>query len=171
VKTVVLASCTPEEEAMLAERRRLDQDRLDEVWQGEYHMNPGPHSRHGRLDHEVVFAVRASAKTAGLQSVATPNIGRRDDFRVPDHAYLRPDQADAVYLTTAAIVVEIVSPGDESWLKFDFYAAHDVDELVIVDGDTETVHWFVLRNGVYEAVDRSALLDLDVAAVEQAIDW
>ena len=30
MKTVVLASCTPEDEAMLAERRRLDQDRRDD---------------------------------------------------------------------------------------------------------------------------------------------
>ena len=42
MKTVVLASCTPEEELVLAERRRLDQDRRDEVWRGEYHVNPGP---------------------------------------------------------------------------------------------------------------------------------
>ena len=64
-----------------------------------------------------------------------------------------------------------MSPGDESWLKFDFYAAHGVDEVVIVDGETNTVHWFVLRNGAYEPVDRSELLDLTVAEVTEAIDW
>ncbi len=66
MKTTVLASCTPEDEVMLAERRRLGQDRLDEVWQGEYHMVPGPHSRHGILDEQVADAVRDSARTAGL---------------------------------------------------------------------------------------------------------
>jgi Uma2 family endonuclease len=34
---------------------------------------------------------------------------------------------------TAALVVEIVSPGDESYKKLDFYAAQAVDEVVIVD--------------------------------------
>ena len=30
---------------------------------------------------------------------------------------------------------------------------------------------FALRDGVYTAVDRSELLDLDVATVVEAIDW
>jgi hypothetical protein len=29
-------------------------------------------------------------------------------------------------------VIEIVSPGDESWDKLPFYAAHEVDEALIV---------------------------------------
>ena len=156
---------------MLDERRRLDQDRRDEVWQGEYHMVPGPHRRHGQLDHEVLFAVRPAARPAGLISAATPNIGGPDDFRVPDHAWFRADQAAAVFLPTAAVVVEIASPGDESWLKFDFYAGHGVDEVVIVDGEAGRLHWFVLRGGAYEAAERSELLDLDVAVVQEAIDW
>ena len=62
-------------------------------------------------------------------------------------APLRP-APDDVYLPTAALVVEIVSPGwtrpasssaragAASWArrKLDFYATHHVDELLIVDG-------------------------------------
>lgn len=156
---------------MLAERHRLDQDRLDEVWQGEYHVVPGPHSNHGRLVVELVLSLQPSASTRRLRAVVEFNVGEPNDLRVPDFGLLRRDQPDAVYQPTAALVVEVVSPGDESWLKFDFYAAHEVDEVVIVDGDTNTVHWFALRDGVYEAVEHSELLDLDVSTVEQAIDW
>ena len=31
-------------------RRRLGQDLFDEVWEGVVHMNPAPHSQHGRLE-------------------------------------------------------------------------------------------------------------------------
>jgi Uma2 family endonuclease len=171
VKTVVLASCTPEEEAMLAERRRLDQDRRDEVWRGEYHMNPGPYSRHAYLSAELAAAIRPPAKARRLRQLHEFNIGEPNDYRVPDLGLLQPGQPDGVYLPTAALVVEVVSPGDESWLKFDFYAAHDVDEVAIVDGETDTVHWFALRGDAYERVDRSGLLDLSVAEVTEAIDW
>ncbi len=156
---------------MLDERRRLDQDRLDEVWQGEYHMNPAAHGRHGRLVLELSSELRSAASIAGLRGLIEFNVGERDDYRVPDLGYLHADQQLEVFHPTAAIVVEVVSPGDESWEKFGFYAAHRVDEVVIVDGDSNTVHWFALRDGVYTVVDRSDLLALDVATVVEAIDW
>jgi Uma2 family endonuclease len=171
MKTVVLASCTPEEEAMLAERRRLAQDRHDEVWQGEYHMNPAPHPRHGITVIELSTLLAPIAKQRGFLTLAEFNVGVFHDHRVPDLGLLRSDQPLDVWNPTAALVVEVVSPDDESWLKFDFYAAHDVDEVVIVDSETNTVHWFALRDGAYERVDRSELLDLAVAEVEEAIDW
>jgi Uma2 family endonuclease len=43
-------------------------------------------------------------------------------------------------------VVEIVSPDDESWAKLDFCAAHDVDDLLIVDPQKREVHWLGLRS-------------------------
>ena len=170
MKTTVLASCTPEDEAMLAERRRLGQDRLDEVWQGEYHMVPGPHSRHGLVGAQLLHLLHDPARDAGLSVTLEFNVGEPDDFRVPDMGYHR-GRPDAVYLPTAAIVVEVASPGDESWLKFDFYAAHRVDEVVIVDPATETIHWFALGADGYLAVGRSAMLDLEVTAIAGAMDW
>ena len=156
---------------MLAERRRLDQDRLDEVWQGEYHMNPGPAGLHAHLVIEIISILQPIAKPRGLRCVAEFNVGESDDFRVPDSGLLRIEQQLEVFHPTAALVIEVVSPGDESWLKFDFYAAHAVDEVVIVDGETNTIHWFALHANTYERVDRSELLDLAVAGVEEAVDW
>jgi len=170
VKTTVLASCTPEDEAMLAERRRLGQDRLDEVWQGEYHMVPGPHSRHGVLDEQFADAVRDRARTAGLTATTTFNLGGPDDYRVPDRGYHR-GRPDGLYLSTAALVIEVLSPGDETYAKFPFFADHRVDEVAVVDGDTRMIHWFALRDGRYEAVVRSAVLRADVATIAGAMDW
>jgi Uma2 family endonuclease len=72
---------------------------------------------------------------------------------------------------TAALVVEIVSPGDETWRKLDFYAAHGVDELVIADPDTRRLTWLGRTADGYVEVERSALLGIDVAEVTAKIAW
>ena len=59
---------------------------------------------------------------AGLRALGQFNLGEEGDYRVPDGALVRPGP-DAVYLPTAALVLEIVSPGDETWEKLGFYAA------------------------------------------------
>ena len=64
-----------------------------------------------------------------------------------------------------------MSPDDETWAKLDFYAARGVDEVVVVDPADRTVAWMALVDGRYEPVERSALLDVDVATVAEAIDW
>ena len=56
-------------------------------------------------------------------------------------------------LPTAAMVVEVVSPHDESWLKFDHYAAHGVDEVLIADPADRSLHLFVLVDAEYQPAD------------------
>lgn len=61
------------------------------------------------------------------------NLGEESDYRVPDRGLHRtPPSGTSV--ATAALVVEIVSPGDETW-EVPFYAAPDVDELLIAEPD------------------------------------
>lgn len=168
--TTVLGTCTPALEAALAERRRLGQDRLDEVWQGEYHMVPGPHPRHARASTALLIALHPHAVAAGLTGGPESNVGAPDDYRVPDQVWVR-GVADDLYLATAAIVVEVLSPGDESRQKFDFFATHDVEEVVIVDPESRQLEWYVLAQGAYQRVDRSAVLGVDVAVVLTAMTW
>jgi Uma2 family endonuclease len=59
------------------------------------------------------------------------NLGDPDDYRVPDRG-IRP-RSNAAWFATAALVVEIVAPDDETRVKVAFYAAHDVGEIVIAD--------------------------------------
>ena len=84
-----------------------------------------------------------AARDAGLVPLINIfNLGASQNYRAPHGGLFRavPDQ---VFLPTAALVVEIVSPDDESWAKLDFYAAHDVDDLLLVDPQ---VHWLGLRS-------------------------
>jgi Uma2 family endonuclease len=72
---------------------------------------------------------------------------------------------------TAALVVEIVSPGDETWDKLPFYAAHHVDEVLILDPDAREVHWLGLNGDRYEPVERSGLIELGAGELARMIDW
>ena len=73
-----------------------------------------------------------------------------------------------MFYPTAALVIEVVSPGDESWEKLGFYAAHGVDELLMIDPQEKTVSWLGLAGDEYKQVERSRLVEL--GAVELARD-
>lgn len=170
MRTVVLGPPTAEFDALLTRRRALGHDRYDEVWQGEYHMAPAPNQRHGQTAMSFAFAVQRQAARAGLVFSTEFNLGEPDDYRVPDVG-LHRDWGDALWVPTAALVVEVVSPHDESWLKFDHYAAHGVDEVVIADPAQRTLDWFVLEGDGYRPVEHSPLLDVDVAEVATSLGW
>ena len=158
-------------EQLLERRRRLGQDLFDEVWEGVLHVNPAPHSRHGKVDGQLARLLYGPGSEAGLVESGPMNLGEPGDFRVPDRALLRPGP-DAVYLPTAALVVEIVSPGDDTWQKLGFYAAHHVDELVIVDPERREVDWLALTpTGDYARVERSGLIGVGSAELAEQLDW
>lgn len=163
--------------AMLAQRRALGQDRFDEVWGGEYRMVPGPRIAHARLDAALLAALGPYARAAGLTALTTFNLGTAQDYRVPDQGYLRHPE-DTMYVPTAEIVVEVLSPGDQTFAKFGFYAAHGVHEIVVADPDTAAVQIHTLVEGPtsgepagYTRTDRSELLDLTAAALVAVVDW
>jgi Uma2 family endonuclease len=68
-------------------------------------------------------------------------------------------------------VVEIVSPGDKTWDKLGFYAAHHVDELLIVDPAKRKVDWLALDGDTYRSTTRSALIDLTAADLAARLTW
>jgi hypothetical protein len=113
--TLVLGAPPPELEALLERRRRAGVDRLDEVWQGVRHMVPGPSSEHARISQQLAEILGPPARAAGLlPAMGEFNLGESEyDFRVPDGGLLHPGAA-GVWLSTAAVVVEILSPDDES---------------------------------------------------------
>ncbi|MGH9122980.1 MAG: Uma2 family endonuclease, partial [Acidimicrobiales bacterium] len=170
--TLVLGSPPPELKALAERRRRAGVDRLDEVWQGVLHMVPGPSSEHARISHRLAVLLDGPARAAGLvPAMSDFNLGTsEDDFRVPDGGLLRPGQS-GVWLSTVPMVIEILSPGDESWQKLPFYAEHHVDEVVLVDPATRTVTWLALVGGEYQRVEASALIELGPDALAEQIDW
>ena len=170
MSTLVLGERPPELEQFLARRRALGQDRFDEVWGGSYHVAPAPNFSHGRVEAELAAVLRPAAERVGLVMTGPFNLGDPDDYRVPDQGWHRV-RSGGTWLPTAALVVEVVSPGDESYEKFSFYAAHDVDEVLIADPSPRTIRLWRLCDGRYDETGRSDLLGLEVADLVAAVDW
>jgi Uma2 family endonuclease len=172
VRTLVLDPPPPELEALLERRRRSGLHRLDEVWDGVLHLVPAPSGPHADVAHQLAVLLDGPARAAGLfPTMHNFNVGEgKHNYRVPDGGIHRR-RPTGVWHTTAALVVEIVSPGDESWEKLPFYAAHGVDEVLIVEPDTHRIEWLALVERAYVPVDGSRLMDLAATTLAAGIDW
>jgi Uma2 family endonuclease len=160
-------------DALIEHRRRLGLDHYDEVWEGVLHMNPPPTGEHQYVLQQLAELLSPLARSAGLVPVVNEfGLGRegKDNYRVPDGG-LHRTLPRGVYQLTAALVIEIVSPGDESWDKLPFYAAHDVDEVLIVDPQVRSVSWLGLADGEYRPIERSGLVALGTQGLAEQIDW
>lgn len=114
MRTVVLdPPTTAGLQELLERRRRAGADTHDEMWEGVLHMAAAPLRRHARLQAQLAALLAPRARAAGLETVAELNLGGPEDYRVPDGGLLSPGP-DELYLSTAALVLEVVSPGDES---------------------------------------------------------
>lgn len=170
MRTVVLDPLPYEVERLIERRRKLGQDTYDEVWECVYHMAPAAHPHHGYLEDEIAAALRPHAMRAGLVGSGPFNLGEPDDYRVPDRGYHR-SLPTTTWVPAAAVVVEIVSPGDETWDKLTFYAAHGVDEVLIVEPGEHRVRGMALSEDHYEETGRSAVLGVDMGEIESALRW
>jgi Uma2 family endonuclease len=169
--TLVVDPAPAEIEALLERRRRLGLDHRDEMWEGTYRMIPPPSFAHQRVAEQLAALLGPPARAAGLEPLVREfGLGGPEDYRVPDGGLHRPG-AGGVWHPTAALVLEIISPGDSTWQKLPFYAAHGVDELLIIDPSERAVHWLGLQGNSYEPIGSSALIDLDAGRLAAQIDW
>ena len=156
---------------LLANRRRWGADRRDEVWEGVRHINPPPSHEHQLIAQQLAVLLDPLARATGLEALVQEfALGDSDDYRVPDGGLHRPG-VGGVWHPTAALVIEIVSPGDETWDKLAFYAAHHVDEILITDPPARAVNWLVLSGDGYRPIGRSRLVELGVDQLAGQIDW
>jgi Uma2 family endonuclease len=171
VPTFVRDPQPAEFDAVLEQRRARGNDLLDEVCEGIYHMNPAPNRRYAYVVQQVAELLGPLARAAGLVPMMSIfNLGEARDYRVPDGGLFQPGP-DAVYVPTAALVLEVVSPDDETWEKVGFYSAHGVGELLIVDPQKRRVDWLTLSGEQYEPVERSGLIECGPAGLGERIDW
>jgi Uma2 family endonuclease len=165
-------------EALAAERRRTGADRWDEVWEGLLHMVPPPSGWHRLFGGNLYLLLAPLAKARGFEctyetGVFKPGAGEKD-YRQPDlvvaprGAYSKPGIVGAPEL-----VVEILSPNDESYEKLPFYESLGVKEVLLLNPETHAVELFVLRGGKLhaalpdaEAAVRSAVLGVSLARID-----
>jgi Uma2 family endonuclease len=66
------------------------------------------------------------------------------------------------FLETAALVVEILSPGERAGAKLDFYAARQVDEYLEIDPRAGTVRLLRREGDGWEPAETSTVLGFAV---------
>ncbi len=136
-------------ESLLEERRRAGVDVWDEVWEGMLHMVPAPSGHHQRFGLRLGATLLPLADDRGLVASHETGLYRpgagQSDYRVPDLVFARPDNAsDRGVEGRAELVVEILSPGDETYEKLDFYADVDVQEVLVADPESCRIELFML---------------------------
>jgi Uma2 family endonuclease len=143
---------------LIAWRKKTGADLFDEVWDGLLHMNPAPSLEHNRLLGDLYRALSAYLESRGLGRIyPTSNVsvpGTTDwtrNFRVPDLSIVSGDQAaqlHEVYIEGGPrVIIEIRSPGDETYEKLEFYARIGSSELIVIDSVTKQIETFRVSEG------------------------
>lgn len=146
-------------EHILEWRRRTGADQWDEVWEGVLHMAPSPNRDHQDIEGALEFWLRLHwAKPNGCRVYHEINVAEPgawpNNFRIPDLVLLTPARFDIDYNEYfdggPDAVVEIRSPDDETYEKFDFYAKVGVLEIWVIDRDTRQPEMYELAEGEYQ---------------------
>jgi Uma2 family endonuclease len=144
----------------LQERRRTGADRWDEIWNGVWHMPPMPNRAHQELEGALetwlrLFWARPRGNRVYHQiNLAVPGGWPDKDYRIPDLVLLTPDRFsidhNEYFEGAPTVVVEIRSPGDETYEKFEFYERLQLPEIWVIDRDNRTPELHTLDQKVYQ---------------------
>lgn len=125
-------------------RRRRDIDHWDECWNGVYFITEPKDNEHQELIGGLTFVLSQVVPPAAGRVFPGINVSDRRErwkknYRCPDAAvYLNGNPAENLHTHWYGgpdLVIEIVSPGDRSRLKLDFYASVRTREVLILDRD------------------------------------
>lgn len=157
-------------EHLLRERRRLDIDKFDEMWEGELHMTPLPTWEHQRMDrrlsdffdhHWEQLGEGLTCSHVGVKPPGTPDVevaGERQPrtYRGPDQVFLLAGHEgrvqDGWVVGPPDALIEIRSPGDETYEKFPFYYELGTTEVIVIHRDTKAVEIYRRGDAEYERV-------------------
>jgi Uma2 family endonuclease len=156
-------------EHLLQERRRLGHDIRDEMWEGVLHMVPQPLTRHQVLGVRLLAALLPAADARGLVSTYETSVFRPgaewSDYRVPDLVFARRENVSERGIEgRAELVIEIRSPGDESYEKLPFYAEVGCQAVLLIDRDTLDLELFV--GGEATTAGRLESLGVEIERIE-----
>jgi Uma2 family endonuclease len=150
------------ERKLIEERRARGADRFDEVWDGTYIMSPLADNEHQRLVARLTTALVQVIEESRLGSVY-PGCNVTDqptdwtkNYRVPDVAvFLNGTHAvdrQSYWFGGPDLAIEIVSEGDRSRDKFDFYASIVTREVLVIDRDPWQLELYRLQSGLLRMV-------------------
>lgn len=146
-------------EHILQWRRRTGADQWDEMWERVLHMVPSPNREHQDFEFSLELWLRRYwAEPNGCRVYHQINVSQpgtwANNYRIPDLVLLTPERFDIdcnTYFDGGPdAVIEIHSPGDEAYEKFDFYANLSVREVWVIHRDTRRPEVYKLVDGVYQ---------------------
>ena len=152
-------------EHILEWRRRSGADQWDEMWEGVLHMAPSPNRDHQDIEGALESWLRQHwATPTGCRVYHQINVAEAgtwpDNYRIPDLVLLSPARfhvdRNEYFDGAPDAVVEIHSPDDEAYEKFDFYAKIGVREVWIIERDTKRPEIFELVGDEYQALEAGA---------------
>ena len=151
-------------------RSTSDGDKWNEVWDGVLVMPTLPNDEHQEIQANLVvtlMALKLGKVRAGV-NVADRHPDWMENFRGPDVVLYLPSNPAINYgthwLGGPDFLVEIISPGDRSSDKLEFYAKVNTREVLIVDRDPWALELYQLRNGKLELAGRSELANPAILA-------
>jgi len=131
--------------------------RFDEVWDGVTYIMPEPDNEHFDLSAFFVWVFRSvfdpasGHRAGGPANVSDQPDDWRRNFRVPDiSVFLAGNPAQdrgTHWFGGPDLAIEIISPGDRSRDKFDFYARIGTREVLILDRDPWQMELYQLDQG------------------------
>jgi Uma2 family endonuclease len=148
----------------LAVRHREGLDRWDEMWEGVLHMVPPPSYVHNRRQDRLLrfFSDVLEARNLGVvvsgTGVRRPGSGITD-YRVPDLSVVSRERLDLIADWIEGgpdLVVEVRSPGDETYEKLPFFADLGVHEVLVIDRDAGRPELYRLAGDGYLATSPDA---------------
>ena len=164
-------------ERLIAERRRSGADRYDEVWDGVYVMSPLANNEHQKLATKLARVFdEVLGDREDVSSIAGANVSDQEtewtkNYRCPDVVVVLPGlraiDRGTHWHGGPDFVVEIVSEGDATYEKLDFYSKIRVRELLIVDRDPWALELYRLSElGKLVLVGRVNIGSTDAVASE-----
>jgi Uma2 family endonuclease len=161
---------------LIQERTRTGRDLHDEVWEGVYMMAPSADWEHQRIVTRLaVILETALGLESGYETLTGLNVSDREEdwrfnYRVPDVAVVAPQSQGinrgAFALGGPDFLIEVVSPGDHTRDKLDFYAQVGAREVLIVDREPWQLELLRLVGDKLESVGVSTVNDSSCLASE-----
>lgn len=152
----VMPSLLPDIQAI---RKQTGADRWDEMWEGVLHMPPMPNRDHqdleGSLESYLRFYWAPTCQGKVYHQINLAAIGGwPNNYRIPDLVLLLPQRfaidRNEYFEGAPDVVVEIHSPGDESYEKMPFYRELGVPEVWVIHRDTREPGIHVLKRNRYK---------------------
>ncbi len=149
-------------------RERYDSEdgsKYDEMWEGVLVVPPLPNDEHQEIQFNFALPLAAAVAEPRLGVVRMGvNVTDRHadwttNFRGPDVVvYLNSNPAvnhGSHWVGGPDFLVEIISEGEDPHAKFDFYAAVNTREVLVVERNPWAVELFTLANGTLASAGRS----------------